>query len=286
VALNDDDSRAAPLAGRIALVTGGARRIGRQLVLDLARGGADVIIHHLRSAAEAEATAKRASQFGGRTALVRGDLGDQDTPAAVVAEAARLLGPLDILVNNASLFEPGSALETATDTWRRHQTVNLTAPFLLSQAFARQLPDDREGDIVNLNDIRGLRPGADHFAYTISKVGLHGLTVALAQELAPRIRVNELALGAVLPPDGASESYMHTLKEEIPTRRFPRPEEVGEAMQPGYSALLALVNKSILDKLKKKAEEYGGEIYATDMPDAVIVELNKMVDESETGLEG
>ena len=235
----DSDSSTGLLAGRVALVTGGARRIGRQLVLDLARCGANVIIHHHRSEAEAKQTAEEAAGFGVRVALVSGDLSDPRVPAIIVAEAEPTFGPLSILVNNASVFARFGALETDRQQWQRHQDVNLTAPFLLSQAFAHQLPNDREGDIVNLNDIRGLRPGTDHFAYTISKVGLHGLTLGLAQAFAPRIRVNELALGAVLPPERAPDSYMHTLRDEIPLRRFPQLEDVGKAL------LFLLENRSI-----------------------------------------
>ena len=235
----DSDRKAGPLAGRVALVTGGARRIGRQFVLDLARCGANVIIHHHRSEAEAKQTAEEAASFGVRVALVSGDLSDPQVPATIVSEAEPTFGPLSILINNASVFARVGVLETDLQQWQRHQDINLTAPFLLSQAFARQLPDDCEGDIVNLNDIRGLRPGADHFAYTVSKVGLHGLTLGLARAFAPRIRVNELALGAVLPPELAPESYIHTLRDEIPLRRFPQLEDVGKAL------LFLLENRSI-----------------------------------------
>lgn len=229
----------APLAGRVALVTGAARRVGRHLALALASAGADVVIHYHQSQAEAEQAAAEAASCGVRTALVSGDLTDPQATSACVTAATAALESLSILINNASVFEGGEALTTDLAQWQRHQQINLTAPFLLSQAFARQLPDGCDGDIVNLNDIRGLRPGADHFAYTVSKVGLHGLTRSLALALAPRIRVNELALGAVLPPEAASASYMHTLREEIPLRRFPRLTDVSTAL------LFLLENRSL-----------------------------------------
>jgi len=114
--------------------------------------------------------------------------------------------------------------------WDENQAINLRAPFLLAQAFARALPADRRGDIVNLNDWRALRPGADHFAYTVSKAGLHGLTQSLAVALAPRIKVNEIALGAVLPPERAPEAYVHERRREIPLDRWSSPEEVAAAL--------------------------------------------------------
>ena len=101
---------------------------------------------------------------------------------------------------------------------------------LLSQAFAEQIPAGGNGNIINLNDFRAVQPGADHFAYTVSKAGLHGLTRSLALALAPAVRVNELALGAVLPPEVAPEDYIHTLRERIPTKKFPSLDEVSHAM--------------------------------------------------------
>jgi NAD(P)-dependent dehydrogenase (short-subunit alcohol dehydrogenase family) len=218
------------LTGRVALVTGGAKRIGRELVLALAAQGARVVIHYDSSAEEARAAVDATDGLGAGAALVRGDLADPELAAGLVAEASVPFGPLDILVNNAAIFGQGSVLETSLQDWDRHHAINLRAPFLLSQAFARALPSDQLGDIINLNDYRALRPGSDHFAYTNSKVGLHGLTRSLALALAPRIRVNELALGAVLPPEGTGEDYLHVLKGDIPTARFSKPTEVAAAM--------------------------------------------------------
>jgi pteridine reductase len=231
--LGDGEAGTSPgqsLAGRVALVTGGARRIGHHLVLALARQGVKVVIHYRNSLQDARDTAGAVTTTGGEVDLVEGDLANAKVAAALPEQAARCFGPPDILVNNASVFEQGSLGDTTCEEWDHHQAVNLRAPFLLSQAFSRVLPQDRTGDIINLNDYRALRPGADHFAYTISKVGLHGLTQSLALGLAPRIRVNELALGAVLPPEGAPATYVHTLKSEIPLARFGQPAEVAAAL--------------------------------------------------------
>jgi NAD(P)-dependent dehydrogenase (short-subunit alcohol dehydrogenase family) len=219
------------LAGRCALVTGGARRIGAALALALGEAGAAVVVHHRSSGEEAAGVAARIIAAGGEAWPVAADLADAEQADALVGEAAAAAGrPVDILVNNASVFEPDEAMTTTVADWDHNLAVNLRAPFLLARALARQLPDGGVGDVVNLNDDRALRPPADHFPYTISKVGLHGLTQSLAAALAPRIRVNELALGAVLPPARASEQYVHALKRDIPLGRFGSVAEVAHAL--------------------------------------------------------
>lgn len=219
------------LVGRVALVTGAARRIGRTLALALAEQGADLVIHYRESATEAKETAQVIREQGGQVALVSGDLAEVSVAQGLIGTAAVAMGrPVDILVNNASVFTQGTATATSPEEWNLNQAVNLRAPFLLSQALAGQLSADQSGHIINLNDYRALEPGADHFAYTISKVGLHGMTRSLARALAPNIRVNELALGAVLPPDNASDRYVHTLRSQIFTGRFPELAEVVQAM--------------------------------------------------------
>ncbi len=219
------------LAGCAALVTGGALRIGRTLCLALAREGATVVVHYGTSEGEAAATVLELEAFGGKAFKVQGDLADPEVAAGLAARAAAMADrPLDILVNNASVFSQGSPTDTTLEQWDLNQAVNLRAPWLLSQAFAEQFPAGGDGNIINLNDFRAVQPGADHFAYTISKAGLHGLTRSLALALAPAVRVNELALGAVLPPEVAPGDYIHTLREQTPTKRFPSLDEVGHAM--------------------------------------------------------
>ena len=219
------------MKGRTALVTGGARRIGRVLAERLASHGVAVVVHYRDSGDEAAAAVAAIREMGGEAWRLQGDLAISETAAALVDRAVETAGrPLDILVNNASIFEQGGLLDTDPETWDRHQAVNLRAPMVLARAFAAQISEDGAGNIINLNDFRASRPGPDHFAYTISKVGLQGLTRSLALELAPKIRVNELALGAVLAPEGAHEDYIHTLRSEIPAGTFPSPHEVAHAM--------------------------------------------------------
>ena len=219
------------LAGRCALVTGGARRIGRALAACLAEAGAAVVVHHRTSVAAAAEVVAGITDAGGTAWSLAADLADAERADGLVAEAAVLAGrPVDILVNNASIFEPSEVADTTVADWDRNFAVNLRAPFLLARGLARQLPPGAVGDVINLNDDRALRPPPDHFPYTISKVGLHGLTQSLAAALAPRVRVNELALGAVLPPERAPAEYMHALKRDIPLGRFGKVGEVAHAL--------------------------------------------------------
>ena len=219
------------LAGRCALVTGAARRIGRALAVGLAEAGAAVVVHHHTSAGAAAEVVAQIAGRGGLAWTLAGDLADAECAEKLVAAAAAVAGrPVDILVNNASIFAPGDAATTSVADWDRNVAVNLRAPFLLARGLARQLPDGAVGDVVNLNDDRALQPPADHFPYTISKVGLHGLTRSLAAAFAPRIRVNELALGAVLPPAGAADDYVHVLKRDIPLGRFGSVADVAHAL--------------------------------------------------------
>jgi len=190
------------LHGRAALVTGAARRLGEAFARALAGAGCDICLHF--GSTPADRLASELSQSHGiRAVALQADLADPQAAAALVDRAAQALGAIDLLVNSASIFEPTTFAGTDLDTWQRHMAVNLTAPFLVSQSFAR-LRAGRPGAIVNLLDWRALRPGADHFAYTISKAGLAAMTSSLAQALAPSIRVNGLALGAILPAPGAS----------------------------------------------------------------------------------
>jgi len=230
------------LQGRVALVTGGARRIGRALVLALAGEGAGVVVHYRQSAQEARQTADAVADYGVPSAVVTGDLAQANTPGQLIKDAAAAMGkPIDILINNASIFDQGSLLATAAEDWDLNQAVNLRSPFLLGQAMAQQAGAEFAlgGDIINLNDARVLQPGAAHFAYTNSKAALHGLTQSMALALAPEIRVNELALGSVLPPENSSDNYTHTQREEIPLRSFGSVNHVAGAM------LFLLENKMI-----------------------------------------
>jgi NAD(P)-dependent dehydrogenase (short-subunit alcohol dehydrogenase family) len=215
------------LSGKVILVTGAARRIGRGLALTVARLGADVVIHYDTSQEEAESTRAQVETLGRKAYLLQADLGDQAQAAGLMNRAWEH-GPVFGLVNNAAIFEPLTWDNTSLEDWDRHLMVNLTAPFLLCQAFARSLGPDGTGRIINLLDWRSLRPGPDHLPYTVSKSALAALTHSLAVALAPRITVNGLALGAVLPP---SEGPAPTrLLDQVPAHRWADLDEVGQAL--------------------------------------------------------
>ncbi len=216
-----------PLLDKTVLITGAARRVGRIFALGCAQAGADVIIHHGHSSQEAAQTREEIEALGRRAWVLASDL-SQPAEASQTISRANEISPLYALVNSAAIFEPLSLPETTLSDWERHLTVNLTAPFLLSQAFAEQLPEGREGRIVNILDWRALRPRADHFPYTVSKAALAALTQSLAVALAPRITVNGLALGAVLPPaDGGAGS---DVIKNVPLGRWSEEEEIQRAL--------------------------------------------------------
>jgi len=216
-----------PLSGKTVLVTGAAKRIGRALCLACARAGADIFIHYGTSEAEARQLRDEIVQIGPQAWLLESDLSQPDELPRLIERAASIK-PLDALINNASIFENLSLAETSLEDWNHHLAVNLTAPFLLSQAFAKQLPVGKQGRIVNLLDWRALRPGADHFPYTVSKSALAAMTKSLAIALAPNITVNGLALGAVLPPtDGAANPK---ILENVPAGQWGSLKDVEDAL--------------------------------------------------------
>jgi len=212
------------LDGKTVLVTGGARRVGRMLALACGRAGADVIIHHGHSEEEAEEAKKEIVSFGRRAWVLASDLSHPESVSSLV-ELANGISPLYALVNSAAIFENLLLEDTSLDDWQRHMDLNLTAPFLLSQSFGKHV---NEGRIVNILDWRALRPSADHFPYTISKAALAGLTKSLAVALAPRIQVNGLALGAILPPSDRPAS--DAIIRDVPAKRWVEPGELEQAL--------------------------------------------------------
>jgi NAD(P)-dependent dehydrogenase (short-subunit alcohol dehydrogenase family) len=213
------------LRGKTILVTGGAKRVGKIFALACARAGADVVIHHGHSAQEASATRQEIVSLGRRAWVIQADL-SQPAEAGNLVALINESTPLHGLVNSAAIFEALSLENTSLEDWQKHLQINLTTPFLLSRALARQAPDGAR--IVNILDWRALRPGADHFPYTISKAALAAMTKSLAVALAPKVIVNGLALGAILPPsDGKAKP---DLLKNIPAGRWAEEQEVEQAL--------------------------------------------------------
>ncbi len=211
---------------RAALVTGAARRIGRAIAVELADAGFAVALHCHGSIAEAAALAAEITGSGGRAVAFAADLAREDDVAALLPRAAAELGPVGVLVNNASAFERDEAPTATRASWDLHMEVNLRAPFVLSQALARQLPAGAEGVIVNLLDQRvwNLTP---HFTtYTLSKAGLWTLTQTLALALAPAIRVVAVGPGPALPSRRQTEQQFAGQAARTPLGRGTSPEEI------------------------------------------------------------
>jgi NAD(P)-dependent dehydrogenase (short-subunit alcohol dehydrogenase family) len=212
----------------VALVTGGAKRIGRTISLVLARNGYNVAIHCNRSKDEAQSLKAEIEAAGGRAAILVADLTDSAAAAQLVPNAARVLGPLTLLVNNASIFEQDEIGTLELKNWQRQFAINLTTPVFLAQAFAAQAANGSA--IVNLLDQRVLKTSPLFFSYALTKSALHDATRTLAQALAPRIRVNGVAPGPTLP------SYRQTVEDfarqsaKMPLGHGGSPEEIAEAV--------------------------------------------------------
>lgn len=212
------------------LVTGAARRIGRQLALDLARHGWNVAVHCNTSRSEAEEVAGLIRDLGRKAVIVQGDLSCAEVPERLVAEASAGLGGLTCLINNASLFEPDEVGSITQASWAEHLDTNLRAPVFLSQAFARQLPEPAEGNIISIIDQRVWKLNPKFFSYTTSKSGLWTATRTLAQALAPRIRVNAIGPGPALPSARMDQAEFEKQSRLTLLGRGTSPEEISAAV--------------------------------------------------------
>ena len=193
------------LVGKVALVTGGAHRVGRALALGLARAGADVIVHYNASAAEAERTAGEVRTLGGHARTLQADFAADIDFRALIARVHREFGRLDVLVNSASIMERGVFEEVSLADWNRVLAINLRAPFFLSQAAAPLLAGQGGGLIVNIADLSAFQTWPSYVHHAVSKAGLVHLTRQLARALGPAVRVNGIAPGTVLEPEDRDE---------------------------------------------------------------------------------
>lgn len=215
---------------RTALVTGAGKRLGRAIALALAEAGYAVAVHYGEGAADADALVTEITGGGGRAVALAADLAKEDEVAGLIGRAAEALGPLDVLVNNASVFERDEALDATRESWDRHMEINLRAPFVLAQGLAQQLPGGAAGNIVNILDqrVENLTP---HFvSYTLSKSGLWTLTRTLALALAPDIRVNAVGPGPVLPSPRQSQAQFDAQARATPLGRAVTPKEIADAV--------------------------------------------------------
>jgi NAD(P)-dependent dehydrogenase (short-subunit alcohol dehydrogenase family) len=215
---------------RTALVTGAARRIGRAIAQDLAARGFGIGVHYHRSREEAEEVIGAIKAKGGRAVALRADLGREADTIRLVGALADALRPPSLLVNNASLFERDDALTATRASWDAHLETNLRAPFVLSQEFARHLPEGEDGLIVNMLDQRVWNVTPHFTSYTVSKAGLWTITQTLALALAPRVRVNAIGPGPVLPSSRQTQAQFDRQVGSVPLKRSAKLEEICAAI--------------------------------------------------------
>ncbi len=214
----------------VAFVTGGARRIGRSIALALARDGWDVAIHYNRSEDGALATARAIEALGRRAVALAGDLADEAAVRTLLVRCAEALGPVNCLVNNASLFEYDAAESFDTGLFARTMRVNVAAPVLLAVALAAQLPPGARGVVINLLDQKLFNPNPDFLSYTLSKSALKEATTLLATALAPQVRVVGVAPGITLVSGEQSEASFAAAHKKTPLGRSSTPEDIAQAV--------------------------------------------------------
>jgi NAD(P)-dependent dehydrogenase (short-subunit alcohol dehydrogenase family) len=218
------------LGGKVALVTGAARRVGRAIALALASRGAILAVHYRNSAAQAAETVATIEASGGVARAFHADLEKIGDIEAMVNNVAAAFGRLDILVNSASVFYRKPLDQLTERDWDLNLDTNLKAPFFAARFAGGIMRRQNAGKIVNIGDSAGIRPYNNYLPYTVSKSALIGLTQALAQTLAPQVQVNCLAIGSVLPPQDYSTEQIEGLARSTLTKRLGTPEDVARAV--------------------------------------------------------
>ena len=213
-----------------ALITGGGRRIGRAICEKLARSGHDIGVHFHNSREEAAELAKILAGYGVRAEIFGADLADPAACQRLIGESSDAFGALPLLVNNAAIFEPDTLASLDLKGFERHMAVNLRAPVLLAQAFAKALPQDTDGAIINIIDQRVLRLNPTCFSYTLSKSALWTATRTLAQALAPRIRVNAIGPGPSLANVLEGDAGLNREAALVPLQHIVSPQQIAEAV--------------------------------------------------------
>lgn len=215
------------LKGKTALITGAAKRIGRETALTLADQGINIVIHFNRSGTESRRLAEELQQKGVKAWTIQADFRRPDEYQTLVERSRELAGGLDILINNASIFPPGKLADLNWSGLCANMEVNSWVPFILSRAFAEGISG---GKIVNLHDSRLKGYDWTHVGYILSKHVLAALTRMMALEFAPNITVNAVAPGLILPPPGKDESYLQSLIHTVPLQRHGDPQDIADAI--------------------------------------------------------
>jgi NAD(P)-dependent dehydrogenase (short-subunit alcohol dehydrogenase family) len=225
--MTTSDPQARP---RAALVTGGAKRVGLAITRALVEAGYAVAVHANTSRADADLLCADIRAQGGRAAAVQADLSDHAQVLKLVPAAVAAIGPLTLLVNNASIFEADDIATLDRALFDRHMAIHVRAPLFLAQAFAAQAPNSADASIVNLLDQRVLKPTPLFLSYALSKNGLYAATTMLAQGLAPKVRVNGVAPGPTLPSRRQSKEEFARQASKLPLGHGPTPEQIAQAV--------------------------------------------------------
>jgi pteridine reductase len=217
------------LKGRVALVTGAGTRVGRVIALALGKAGMKVAVHYAGSEKGARATAEEIIRRGSEARTLPGDLVDPATGQRMVEHAVKVFGSLDVLVNSAAVMLRTPVGEVLVEDWDMMFALNLRAPFFLCQAAARAM-GERGGSIVNIADLAAFEAWRSYVPHSITKAGVVQMTRGLAHALAPKIRVNAIAPGAVLLPEGSTQELADKLISTTPLGRIGSPEDVANAV--------------------------------------------------------
>ncbi len=218
------------LKGKNCLITGGAKRIGKAIALALAEKGCHIAFTYLTSSPEAMETAKEIERLGVSCHPLQVDLGNVENLEPLVAQIEQELGSIDILINNASRFEPSPWPNISNLDWDADLNINLKAPFFLCQAIGPKMVQSGEGKIINIADGSLEKPYLSHLPYSIAKTGLITLTKAMAQKLAPQVQVMAIAPGPILFPEGSSSTEQQSILEQTPLKRPGSPEDISSAV--------------------------------------------------------
>jgi NAD(P)-dependent dehydrogenase (short-subunit alcohol dehydrogenase family) len=224
------------LEGRTAFITGASKRIGREIAMTLAKGGADILLHYHRSKEEAVRLKTKMEALGVRVFLLAADFSKRKEPFQrmirhVVAEVYRKARRVDILVNNAAIFYPTPFGNITEKDWDDFLAVNLKVPFFLSQEIGKRMVKQKSGKIINLVDWSAFRPSTHYLPYAVSKAALIAATAGLAKALAPYVQVNSIAPGPILPFKGMTKKEKEAVLRKTLLKRFGDPRDIAETVR-------------------------------------------------------